>query len=118
MNWRMFLRVGLAALVVLFVNPAAGQNEKVLSGERACTAAVRERLSRMGIDSNNVRSISIATRKRATRGGSKRSRGPSVSDGFDGWVRLRTCTGHLVVNLDRECRAKKVYGRGDCKGRF
>ena len=120
MNWGMFRKIGLAAGLVLFVTPAAGQNERVISGERACAAAVRERLSRMGIDPNTVRSISIATRRRATRGGSKKGlgRSASVSEGFDGWVRLNTCSGHLVVNLDRECRAKKVYSRGDCKGRY
>jgi hypothetical protein len=120
MNWRMFLKIGLAALAVSFVTPAAGQNEKVLSGERACAAAVRERLTRMGIGSNTVRSISIATRRRPSRGGSKKGlgRSSSTSEGFDGWVRLKTCSGHLVVNLDRECRVKRVYSRGDCKARY
>lgn len=120
MNCCMFRKLGLAALLVLFVTPAAAQNEKVLSGERACKAAVRERLGRMQISSNDVRSISIAERRRATRGGSKKGLGRSTSmgEGFDGWVRLKTCSGHLVVNLDRECRAKRVYARGDCKGRY
>ena len=120
MNWGVFLKVWLAALVVLFVTPAAAQNEKVLTGERACAAAVRERLSRMRVDPNDVRSISIATRRRPSRGGSKKGlgRSSSTSEGYDGWVRLKSCSGHLVVNLDRECRAKRVYARGDCKGRY
>ena len=112
MNWGMSRKVGLAALLVLFVNPAAGQNEKILSGERACKAAVRERLGRMRVNPNDIRSISIAARQRSNR----RSRGPN--DGFDGWVRLKSCSGHLVVNLDRECRVRRVYSRGDCKGRY
>lgn len=121
MNWGTFLKTGLAAGLILFVNPAAGQNEKVLSGERACKAAVEERLGRMGVNPNDVRSISIATRRRPSRrGGSKKGlgRSSSASDGFDGWVRLKTCSGHVVVDLDRECRVKRVYSRGDCKGRY
>ena len=120
MNWGMYLKIGLVALLVSIVTPAAAQNEKVIGGERACTAAVKERLGRMGVNSNDVRSISIATRRRPSRGGSKKGlgRSSSTSDGFDGWVRLKSCSGHLVVNLDRECRAKRVYSRGDCKGRY
>jgi hypothetical protein len=118
MNWGMFLKIGLAAVLVLLVNPAAGQNEKILSGERACKAAVRERLGRMRVNPNDVRSISIATRRRPSRhGGSKKGlgRSSSTSDGFDGWVRLKSCSGHIVVNLDRECRVKRVWSKGDCK---
>ena len=120
MNWGKFLKVGLAALLVFFVTPAAAQNERVLSGERACAAAVRDRLGRMGVNSNDVRSISIAMRRRPSRGGSKKGlgRSSSIGEGFDGWVRLKSCSGHLVVNLDRECRVKRVYGKGDCKGRY
>ena len=120
MNWGMHLKIGLAALLVSIAMPAAAQKEKVIGGERACTAAVKERLSRMRVDPNDVRSISISTRRRATRGGSKKGlgRSSSTSEGFDGWVRLKSCSGHLVVNLDRECRATRAYARGDCKGRF
>ena len=112
MNRVMFLKIGLAALSVLFVNPAAGQNEKVLTGERACKAAVRERLSRMRVDPNNVRNISIAARRRSNR----RSRGPN--DGFHGWVRLKSCSGHIVMDLTRECRVRRVYSKGDCKAQY
>ncbi len=120
MNRDVFLKIGLAALAVLISTPAAAQKEKVIGGQRECTAAVKERLSRMGVNPNDVRSISIATRRRATRGGSKKGLGRSsaTSEGFDGWVRLKSCSGHLVVNLDRECRATRAYARGDCKGRY
>ena len=109
MNWGMFLKTGLAAGLVLFANPAVGQNEKVLSGERACKAAVRERLGRMRFNPNDIRSISIAARQRSNR----RSRGPN--DGFDGWVRLRSCSGHIVMSLNRECQVTRVFSKGDCK---
>ncbi len=109
MNRAIFLKIGLAALSVLFVNPAAGQNERVLTNERACKAAVRERLDRMGVSPNNVRSISFTISRRGNR------RSGTSPKGYNGWVRLNSCSGHLVMDLDLQCRVKRVYTKGNCK---
>lgn len=112
MNWGMFLKTGLAAGLVVFANPAAAQNEKILTGERACKAAVRERLGRMRVNPNDVRSINIAADRRSNR------RSGSSHDGFHGWVRLKSCSGHIIMDLTRNCRVRRVWSKGDCKGRY
>ena len=40
--------------------------------------------------------------------------GPEVF-GVDAWVRLESCSGFLVLNLNKNCFLRQAYTRGDCE---
>jgi hypothetical protein len=35
--------------------------------------------------------------------------------GVDGWVRLKSCSGWLVINMKPACYIKQTFTRGDCR---
>jgi len=41
-------------------------------------------------------------------------KGPDVL-GVRAWVRLKTCTGYLVIDMTRSCFVRQSYTRGDCR---
>ena len=73
-----------------------------------CDKAVEQRLAELGLGDDVVRSIYISPRVISGR------RGDRVA-GYDAWVRLAGCSGALVFTLDRHCRERQVYTRGDCR---
>ncbi len=76
----------------------------------ACRDVVADRLGELGIDSaemSNIYYIRIPSNRR----------GGGVV-GVEVWVSFRTCRGNLVSIMDRHCRIKRTYGRGDCRAYF
>jgi len=100
-------RAGLASRLTVFVVLAALVVPPALAADNACEAAVSERLARMNIDSGDVRSTGLAARIGTRRGGSV--------TGYDAWVNLKSCRGSIVLHLNRRCRVKDVYSKGECK---
>lgn len=41
-------------------------------------------------------------------------KGPEVL-GVRAWVRLKSCSGHLVIDMTRSCFVRQSYTRGDCR---
>ncbi len=74
-----------------------------------CKATVVERLKDLNVDPLDISKITYVARRNSMRGGG----GPVI--GFEAWVSLRSCKGNLVVKLSRNCRIRKVYGRGECE---
>lgn len=72
-----------------------------------CEKTVAERLQRLKVDPADVKSVFYDAQRNTS----------EKSDrvvGILAWVRLETCEGHLVIELDRHCRIRQVYGRGEC----
>ena len=88
------------ALAVLSSTPA----EAALA---YCERTVAERLDDLNVDRADVRGIYYA----AHRGG---GRDHEYVVRILAWVRLQSCKGYLVIDMDRHCRVRQVYGRGEC----
>lgn len=101
-------RARRAATAVLAVALATLQPPPASAAFRPCQAKVREQLERMDIDAGEVRSTSVSSRTRSRRGGNR-------VIGFDAWVGLKSCEGSLVLRLNRSCRLKDAYSRGECR---
>ena len=67
-----------------------------------------QELSRVQIDQADVKSIEYAWRRRLGRRGSR-------IIGVDAWIRLETCDGSVVINMDRFCRVRQIYSRDGCQ---
>ncbi len=87
------------ALAVLSSTPA----EAALA---YCERTVAERLDGLNVDRSDVRGIYYA----AHRAGGRRDRVVRIL----AWVSLQSCKGYLVIDMDRHCRVRQVYGRGEC----
>ncbi len=74
----------------------------------ACRDVVADRLAELGIDSAEVSGIDYIRIKSDRRGGGR-------VVGVEAWVSFRNCRGNLVIIMDRHCRIKRTYGRGDCR---
>ncbi len=93
-----FVMIGLA-LVLLGGTPAK-------ANQTYCEATVSERLDLLNVDPSDVSGIFYdAICKTGRNNGVRR---------ILAWVSLRSCKGRLVIELDRHCRVRQVYGRGEC----
>ncbi len=75
-----------------------------------CEAEVDQRLNRIDVDRADIEKIFYT---RQFHGGGRKDRTRVV--GTDAWVRFHSCKGSLVIDLDRYCRVRQVYTRGQCK---
>lgn len=101
------LGVWLAALaVVTFVG---AQDATADSREDRFEAKAREHLAELNITDADIRSLQIVLLRR------KDDRaGPDIRGG-EAWVRLNSCTGYLVVEMNRKAAfVRQAYTRGDC----
>ena len=67
----------------------------------------REELERLQISEEDVESFRIVILR------SRRDRSSRIS-GAESWSRLRSCTGYLVIVMNRGAFVQDVYTRGDC----
>ena len=95
------LKVGVTlALVLLSGTPAE-------AARTYCEATVSERLGRLNVDPADVRGIFYDVQRQGGRDNDRVRR-------ILAWVSLQSCKGRLVIELDRHCRVRQVYGRGEC----
>ena len=73
-----------------------------------CSASVEAELDRLNVNRSNIASISISRRTR-TQGENE------VTDGYDAWVRFKSCKGALIVQMRTSCRVRGSYSRGECR---
>ncbi len=93
------VRLALAA-VLLSAMPAEAT-------QHYCEAVVAQRLDRLDVDAADIRKINYIPIYRYTRE-------DEHLIGFEAWVGLHSCRGSLVVDMNRHCRVRQVYGRGEC----
>lgn len=67
----------------------------------------RAHLAQLGVEEGDVKSIQVVVRRR------RNEQGPDII-GAEGWVRLNSCSGWLVVEMTRAAFVRQSYTRGDC----
>ena len=101
------------ALLVAACRPQPTGYEGFESFDR-CEPAFGTALTALGVWPDQVRQRTYTVRRSFdSLGGRFGGRDGEVS-GYEGWFRLRDCSGYLVVTADRYCRIIQAYTRGDC----
>jgi len=94
----------LAAVMFLGIQGAAAD-----SREDRFEAKAREHLAELNIAEADIQSLQIVLLRRK----SDRA-GPDIRGG-EAWVRLNSCTGYVVVVMNRKAAfVRQAYTRGDC----
>ena len=101
---RRFSRLSLSGLVAA-VTFVAGCT--VGPGPIPCQTQINRVLAQSQIRKEEVTSIRVSRS-----GAGRRS---TRNDLLDAWVRLRSCSGHLVITLRQSCHVQQVYTEGDCQ---
>ena len=108
---RRVLRALVPAAAVLATCLPAGdllaQNVPATSGR--CADAVEARLAELPLAAGDVKSVRIVEKVNLDD-----EFGPEIL-GVEGWVRLNSCSGWLVVNMRASCYILETYTRGDCR---
>ena len=89
------LITGQLALALLTAMPARADHD--------CEPTSTERLNRLKVDPSDVRKIDWVEMIR--------NRGV---ERIDAWVSLRSCKGHVVIQMTPHCSVRQIYGRGEC----
>lgn len=101
----------LPAAVVLAGCLPAGEllAEDRLAQTGRCADAVEARLAELPLAAGDVKSVRIVEKVNLDD-----EFGPEIL-GVEGWVRLNSCSGWLVVNMRASCYILETYTRGDCR---
>lgn len=73
-----------------------------------CSAGARQELQRLSLAEADIDEVDYVQKINPT------DKGPQVL-GVRAWVRLRSCSGHLVIDMTRSCFVRQSYTRGDCR---
>lgn len=93
-----------ALLAAALVLPLAAPLSQATAA--SCQAAVKQAVLDHGVPQSDIKSITVKPRGHG---------GKSASTaGTDGWVRLNSCSGHVVVTMPRLCGVSGLYTTGDC----
>ena len=98
-------RAGALILLLSSLLPASLQ----AADSQRCAAEVDSHLAGLPLAEGEVKSIRIIERVNIAD-----DFGPEIF-GVDAWIRLKTCSGWLVVNMTPKCFVKQTYTRGDCR---
>jgi hypothetical protein len=72
-----------------------------------CQPQIDKTLQSHAIAQDDIKSIVVMRRSRG---------GMSASNyRIDAWVRLKTCSGYVMVSMTRHCVVQQTYTTGDCK---
>lgn len=88
-----------------FGDPARATGDR---DARACLDASRSHVAQLPVQSGDVTGISIVPRLDLHR------EGPYLV-GYEAYVRLQSCAGSLVLNLNEDCSFRDAYTRGACE---
>jgi len=103
-------RLSLAACALALVSGAL-----LLSGDlraadtEQCARKAKIHLSELKISEDEVDAMRLIERVRID------DRAGSDVAGIDAWVRLKSCSGWLVINMSPACFIRQSYTRGDCQ---
>ncbi len=90
-----------AAVALVLATPAASQTDKFAE-------KTAEKLAELKISDSEVESIRYVLKRNMTK------RGPDIL-GAEAWIRLTSCSGYLVVQMNRVAFVRQAYTRGDCQ---
>lgn len=91
-----------ASLLVLSAAVAAAQETKRFEEKTA------ERLAELQIDSSEVESIRYVIKRKIDN-----KAGPDIQ-GAEAYIRLKSCSGYLIVQMNRTTYIRQTYTTGDC----
>ena len=103
--WRFVLLAGAAALAA---TPAAAS---YWTRPDLCRPAMEAQLARLGFVPGDIPNINIAVVRAMTH----KDRMDDAVTGYDGWARVNSCNGTVVVRVDDSCRFITAFGRGGCR---
>jgi len=95
----------LAAGLLSSLLPAAA----LAADSKRCAGVVDTKLAELPLGDGEVKSIRIIERVNIAD-----EFGPEIF-GVDAWVRLKSCSGWLVMNMTAKCFVRQAYTRGDCR---
>ncbi len=94
------------SVLVLTAAIALGLTAMPAKADHGCKPTVTERLNRLQVDPADVRKIDWVEKIK-----------PKTDDyveRIDAWVSLRSCEGHVVIEITPHCYVRQVYGKGEC----
>jgi hypothetical protein len=100
------LRALLPAAAVLAGCLPAGDLQ---AQSKRCAGTVESHLAELPLAAGDVKSVRIIERVNIDD-----EFGPEIL-GVEGWVRLNSCSGWLVINMRASCYILETYTRGDCR---
>lgn len=95
-----------ALLAATLLLPLAALSNPAVAAD-PCEAAINQALQDSGVAASDVQSVTVKNRARGAKS--------PTNYGRAAWVRLNSCSGHVVVNMTRYCMVQDVYTTGDCR---
>jgi len=92
-----------ACLCVVAATPAAAQQIQRFEEKTA------ERLAELQIDSSQVESIRYVVKRKVDD-----RAGPEI-EGVEAYIRLKQCSGYLIIQMNRAAYIRQTYTTGDCQ---
>ncbi|HMA15446.1 MAG: hypothetical protein ACM35H_05890 [Bacteroidota bacterium] len=92
-----------ACLSVVAAGPAAAQQTQRYEAKAAA------RLAELQIDDSQMQSIRYVVRRKVDD-----RAGPDI-EGVEAYVRLKQCSGYLVIQMNRAAYVRQTYTTGDCR---
>ncbi len=95
------------SVLVLTAAIALGLTAMLAKAEYHCEPTATERLNRLKVDRSDVRKIEWVEIH-------KGMGGDVVIERIDAWVSLRSCEGHVVMEITPNCYVRQIWGKGEC----
>ena len=99
-------QAALAAAALLTGSLRAGE---LHAQSKLCASQIEAHLAELPLAPGDVESVRIVEKVNLDD-----EYGPEIL-GVEGWVRLNSCSGWLVVNMRHTCYILETYTRGDCR---
>jgi len=96
------------ALILFAVNTFFASSPQAADTDR-CARQARFHLSELPLGPDDVDSMRLIAQVPLNDRG-----GPDV-EGMEAWVRLKSCTGWLIITMSPACYVRQSYTRGDCR---
>ena len=96
-----YLALAGAVIAPVLTTPAASQTDKFAE-------KTAEKLAELKVSDSEVESIRYVLKRNMT------ERGPDIL-GAEAWIRLTSCSGYLIVQMNRAAYVRQAYTQGDCQ---
>ena len=95
------------SVLVLTVAIALGLTAMPANADHDCEPTVTERLNRLKVNPSDVRKIDLVEIIRVVGDDEFVQR-------IDAWVSLRSCKGHVIIQMTPHCFVRQIWGKGEC----
>ncbi|HEY9538434.1 MAG TPA: hypothetical protein VIS03_12665 [Kiloniellaceae bacterium] len=106
--FRTGLPVLAAAVLATVLATMASAPATAQPDTRLCNAEVESKLRELPLAEGDIKSVRVVEETNLD------EFGPPIL-GVEGWVRLNSCSGWLVINMRPTCYILQTYTRGDCR---